>query len=326
MRAICIRQDVSVIICAYTDQRWDELVAAVQSVQRQIVSPMEIIVVTDQNEQLLRRICAQITGVTAIRNEANPGLSGARNSGVAIAHGEIVAFLDDDAIATPTWIERLIAHYDDAKVIGVGGISKPLWRGNRPGWFPEEFYWVVGCTHRGTPRSTAQVRNLIGTNMSFRRRALTAVSGFSSEIGQIGAGMARCDDTEVCIRLQRLWPEHHLLHDVEATVMHHVPPSRARWKYFCVRCYTEGKTKARLSRLVGARDGLAAERTFILRTLPSGLLRDLLGIVIHRDLSGLARACAIIAGLSITMMGYLVGTIANYVSTLRPKRPRYFGV
>jgi hypothetical protein len=160
---------------------------------------------------------------------------------------------------------------------------------------------------------------LIGTNMSFRRCALERASGFSSEIGQVGAGMARCDDTEVCIRLQRVWPGHHLLHDVQATVLHHVPLSRARWRYFCVRCFTEGTTKARLSRFVGTRDGLSAERSFILRTLPSGLLRDLLSIVIHHDISGFARACAIVVGLSITMLGYLVGTITNYLSLLSLK-------
>ncbi len=76
--------DVSVVICAYTEERWDDLVAAVESIQQQSIPPREIIVVVDNNHRLLDRVRKYIPGVTTIENSKPQGLSGAKNSGLAI--------------------------------------------------------------------------------------------------------------------------------------------------------------------------------------------------------------------------------------------------
>src|SRR5688572_6408497 len=137
--------DVSVVICAYSEERWPDLVAAVASARRQTVSAREVVVVVDHNHGLLERARVHLPDVTVVENTSARGLSGARNSGVAAAQGAIVAFLDDDAVAAPDWLARLVAGYGDARVLGVGGAIDPVWGGNRPGWLPEEFFWVVGC-------------------------------------------------------------------------------------------------------------------------------------------------------------------------------------
>src|SRR6266568_2992580 len=131
--------DISVIICAYTEDRWNDLVAAIWSVQQQTLPPEEIIVVIDHNPGLLKRAREQLPGTIVMENIEAQGLSGARNSGIAVARSQIVAFLDDDAIAAPDWIERLIVCYTDPHVVGVGGKIEPLWIGMRPSWFPDEF-------------------------------------------------------------------------------------------------------------------------------------------------------------------------------------------
>src|SRR5438128_3971244 len=105
--------DISVIICAYTKERWDDLVAAVESVQKQTLPPGEIIVVIDHNPDLLERVRKHMSGVLAIENREAKGLSGARNSGATVAQRAVIAFLDDDAIAEPDWIERLVDCYTD---------------------------------------------------------------------------------------------------------------------------------------------------------------------------------------------------------------------
>ena len=63
-----------------------------------------------------------------------------------------------------------------------------------------------------------------------------------------------------------------------------------------------------MARHVGARDGLASERNYTLRTLPQGVLRGLIDALFHRDLAGLVRAGTIVVGLAITTLGYLVGS------------------
>lgn len=136
--------DVSVIICAYTDVRWDDLVAAIASLQRQTCPSREIIVVSDHNPALLARAHKLLPDVTAVVNSAMPGASGSRNTGVSVARGAVVAFIDDDAVAAPDWLEQLAARYEDPLVLGVGGSIEPLWVETQPSWFPMEFGWVVG--------------------------------------------------------------------------------------------------------------------------------------------------------------------------------------
>ena len=290
----------SVIICAYADERWDDLIAAVASVQDQTVAPGEIIVVVDHNSSLLARVHAHLSGVVAVENREDRGLGGARNSGVAVARGDIIAFLDDDAIAAPDWLAHFQAAYADPAVLGVGGWATPLWLGGKPIWFPEEFSWVVGCSYRGQPEIAAPVRNFHGCNMSFRREILAELGGF-----QLGYG---CDETELCIRAGRRWPHGILLHQPRARILHRVPASRSRWRYFRSRCFFEGRSKAVVAWLVGPGDGLASERSYTFRTLPSGVVRGLMALL-RRDYSGALRAAAIIAGLAFTTAGYLSGKL-----------------
>lgn len=302
---------ISVVVCAYTELRWDDLVAAVGSLQQQTLVPDEIIVVVDHNPALLDRVRAHLSGIQAIENGEQQGLSGARNSGIAVAQGDIVAFMDEDAIAAPDWLARLAAGYSDSGVMAVGGAIEPLWIAGRPRWFPEEFNWVVGCTYLGMPEATAPVRNLIGCNMSFRREVFQAVGGFRSGIGRIGTRPVGCEETELCIRTSQHWPNVTLLYEPQARVQHRVPANRSTWKYFRSRCYAEGLSKALVAQFVGATDSLASERTYTMRTLPMGALRGL-AATLRGDFSGVLRTVAIVSGLLITTAGYLKGTAAAY--------------
>ena len=169
---------MSVVICAYTEQRWDNLVEAVEAVRRQTAPAGQIIVVVDHNSALLERVRQAMPDVVAIENHETRGLRGARNSGVLAAQGQIVVFLDDDALPRQDWLVSLRSAYANPDVVGVGGAIEPIWETGRPAWLPEEFYWVVGCTYRGMPETAMPVRNLIGCNMSFRREIFSEVGLF----------------------------------------------------------------------------------------------------------------------------------------------------
>jgi glycosyltransferase involved in cell wall biosynthesis len=305
-----VTADISVVICAYTEHRWDDLVAAVESAQHQHVGPREIIVVIDHNPALLKRAQAHLPAIV-VQNSQPRGLSGARNSGIAVAQGSVIAFLDEDAMAMPDWLARLMSGYGDPRVLGVGGAIEPLWQSDRPDWFPAEFDWVVGCSYRGLPQTSTSVRNLIGCNMSFRREVFKAVGGFRSGIGRIGTLPLGCEETELCIRVRQRWPQHRLYYEPQARVMHRVPRSRTNWRYFCSRCYAEGRSKALVSRFVGTKDGLSAERAYTFRTLPQGMIQGINDTLFRGDLMGIARAGAIGAGLLTTAAGYMIGSLAE---------------
>lgn len=302
---------ISVVICAYTDRRWGDLAEAVASVRAQTVPAFEVVVSVDHNPALRERVRRHLPDVVVVDNQQRQGLSGARNAGVAAAGGEVVAFLDDDATAASDWLERLAAGYAAPDVLGVGGAIEPVWSTNRPGYFPEEFDWVVGCTYRGMPETPASVRNLIGANMSFRRSVLNSVGGFRCDIGRIGTRPLGCEETELCIRSRRHWPNGRFLYDPTARVRHRVPADRTSWRYFHARCYAEGLSKALVARASDVRSGLASERTYTMRVLPRGMARGVVEAVAHGDLAGLGRSAMIATGLAVTTAGYLVGAASR---------------
>src|SRR3989304_228975 len=152
----------SVVICAYTEARWDDLVAAVVASQTQHRPAHEVIVVIDHNPALLGRAAHGLPGVVLTENIEQRGLSGARNSGLRVATGDVVAFIDDDAYGEPDWLESLVAGYADPSVMAVGGTIDPLWERGRPAWFPREFDWVRGCPLPGMPEGRAPGGNVIG--------------------------------------------------------------------------------------------------------------------------------------------------------------------
>jgi glucosyl-dolichyl phosphate glucuronosyltransferase len=294
-----LKPDISVIICAYTEERWNDLLQVVDSVQRQTYAPREIVLVIDHNAQLFARALAEIRGVTITENVQPRGLRGARNSGLAKTSAEVVAFLDDDAVAEPDWLEKLAAGYDHPNVLGVGGEPRPNWLAGRPAWFPAEFNWVVGCAYEGMPTSRSVVRNLFGCNMSFRREAFERLGGF-----RLGYS---CDETEFCIRARQMMPDHVVVYEPAAVVHHKVPHARGTWRYLLKRCYFEGGSKAVLAWLVGGQDGLASERAHVAKTIPLGVGRSIVEAIVRRDPAALGRAAAIVVGLAATAAGYVTG-------------------
>jgi glucosyl-dolichyl phosphate glucuronosyltransferase len=296
---------ISVVICAFTMERIDRIAAAIESLRAQTVPTHEIVLVIDHSPELEAECRRRWPELNLMPNGEQQGLSGARNTGLAAASGEVVAFLDDDAMAAPDWIERLGAAYADPAVLGAGGTVRPQWETGRPRWFPAEFDWVVGCTHSGMPRQLEPVRNLVGANMSFRREALVEAGGFRHELGRIGKIPAGCEETDLCIRINHRHPEATILYDPAASVGHYVPSARGQLSYYASRCRGEGRSKAILAALVGSDSGLEAERSYVRRTLPLGFLRGL-GDTARGDRGGVERAAMLVVGLANTTYGYLL--------------------
>jgi len=291
----------SVAICAYTEDRWEDTVAAVSSALGQEPPPLEVIVVVDNNDALRRRLQKRFSDCRIVPSKGRLGASAARNTAIELARGEVIVFLDDDARAREGWIAGLLERFQDPDVMSVGIKVLPLWPAGRPKWFPEEFDWVVGCSHRGLPTTTGPVRNPIGSSMAFRLSALRAIGGFDGTMGRVGHTAFACEETEVSIRLRQAFPDGEITYDPAIIVDHRVTASRTRFTYFRARCWAEGVSKAQVRSRVGARDALAAERRYVSRVLPLGVLRGLL-----QPPSGWRRAFAILAGLSYTTAGYAV--------------------
>lgn len=299
------------IVCAYTQDRWDDIVDVMRSLQSQTLAIDEVILVIDHNDELFAK-AKEAFGSQAkvVENVQKQGLSGARNSGIAASTSTIIAFIDDDAVADENWATNMLAAYKDEHVLGVGGTIEPLWLAGRPSWWPEEFDWVVGCTYRGHTDQSTEIRNAIGANMSLRRDAFFAVDGFHNALGRVGTHPVGAEETELYVRIRRAFPNGRVMFAPQCRVQHKVPAIRGTFRYFLRRCYAEGLSKSVVSRIAQRSGNLSSEWSYTLKTLPLGVIRNMLSVR-RKNTHGLAKAGAILAGLFTTTAGYLYGRLAT---------------
>jgi glycosyltransferase involved in cell wall biosynthesis len=294
---------VSVVVCAYSVDRWQLLCAAIRSVRAQTVIPHEVIVCVDHNRELARRCrerwsCDAAEPITRVVENRYPGrLGSARNTAVEVATGDIIAFLDDDARAAPDWLASLLASYAvDARTMAVGGAPVPDFEVPRPGWLPFEFDWVFGCTYRGLPTRRSKTRRLIGANMSVRREAILTVGGFHSD---------NHDDMDLCHRVAHRYGENAVVFDPTVSVTHFVPGERLTWAYFWRRCFRVNKGKVLAFHDMEDAGSLIAESIFAARTI---------GLEVPRYLAtgtkqGGLRALAALSGIALAAAGHLTGKV-----------------
>ncbi|HYP45990.1 MAG TPA: glycosyltransferase [Propionibacteriaceae bacterium] len=297
---------VDVVICTYTDARWELLCRAVASVQQQTAPVNAILLCVDHNDDLYERCLRQwpadgqrqTPAVRVLRNRFDGRLGSARNTAVERADASIIAFLDDDAQAEPTWVATLLEVFRQPAAVAVGGAPLPSFETSRPGWFPPEFDWVFGCHYRGLPESLAPVRHLIGASMAVRTEALRSVGGFHSDDH---------DDMDLSHRIAGAFGAASVLYEPRARISHFVPAQRVTWTYFWRRCYTINRSKVRAFSDMEEAGNLGAELAFA---------RAMVGTVISRLFGGLrgkpdllGQAGAIIAGLAVAAIGHARGRV-----------------
>ena len=239
--------DTDVIICAYTMRRWDRLQQSVESALSQ-PGVNKVVLVVDHNAELLeaaKRIYAHEAKVSVLKNMRTQGLSGARNTGVDSSQSELVAFLDDDAVAAPNWLSALreALHAEGATV--TGGRAEPEWPRAKAGrWLPIETRWVIGCSFTGQPTQVARVRNVMGCSMLFKRASITKAGGFNEATGRVGTLPVGAEETELCIRIAEQDPSAKVMFVPNSEVRHEVSADRLTYKYLVRRGWYEGISKA----------------------------------------------------------------------------------
>lgn len=305
--------EVSVVITCHTQDRFDRLLAAVDSVRHQALTPSSIIISVDHEPILHQKLTDRFPDLVVAQNEFKRGASGNRNSGAAMTTAPIIAFLDDDATARPGWLSALVEPFSNPLVVCTGGFVAPDWSGKKPSWFPDEFAWVVGASHSGLPTSVAQVRNVWSENMAVRSEVFWAVGGFRVDFSKVG-NIPRPEDTDLCIRMGKAVPDASVVFVPDAIVDHFVPKERARYRFFLRRCYQEGRGKVELARHNEGLTDLGDEKAYIRDTLPSALNHYVRrGIAIH-DGDELSRAGALAMGAGAAAIGAVASLLGRWRS------------
>jgi glycosyltransferase involved in cell wall biosynthesis len=306
---------VNVITTIYTDERLNDLYSLLQSLSRQVYKTIELICVVERSEELLHRIkqfCKdnQYEKVTLLFNEGPWGLSAARNLAIKHAQGEIIAFIDDDAVAFPEWIEEIVkAFKEDSNLIGVTGPIYPLWEEESMAWFPKELYWIFSCTYQ-EENIKMYVRNGYGTNIAFKCEAFDLCGDFKTELGlksdgKNGINGPVAEEMELSVRVTELTNKY-IAFCPTVKVYHRVYKYRFTRRYIEKRSYWEGYAKAKVKKEMTC----SIKGKKILRT-EYALLKQLLiriitlsaGIV-WNPLVNLKQIYTIITVLSWTAVGY----------------------
>ena len=244
--------NVSVVICTYSFDMFDAFTESVESILNQTYDEIELILVVDGNEELYDRVVEEYGDIESVQihvNEENIGLSGSRNNALEYVTGDVVALIDDDAVADPDWIAELVSVYETRDAIAVGGRMVPDWVAGKPRFLPEEFYWLIGVTHKGFAEDGEEVRNTFGSNISFKRSVLEDLGGFEPAVGRQGDNKLQAHETEFCARMQREYGQG-VIYNRDAVVAHKVFRFRTEKRWLGKRAFWQGYSKRALEVLV----------------------------------------------------------------------------
>jgi GT2 family glycosyltransferase len=179
---------ISVVICTYNGAA--TLRECLDGVRGLSYTDYEVIVVSDGSSDESARIAAEYEGVRVFETPRR-GLAAARNTGMEAASGEIIAYLDDDAVPEPRWLEHLAAALADGSHAAAGG----------PNVLPPRSDRVAQCVANapGGPThvllSDNDAEHVPGCNMAIRKAVLQEIGGFDPQFRAAG------DDVDICWRL-----------------------------------------------------------------------------------------------------------------------------
>jgi len=256
---------------------YSPLLEATKSIGNQTYSDVELIIVVDGNDTICEKIQEQYANeenVIIHCNDKNRGLSASRNIGWKLATGEVVAFIDDDAVADKRWIENLINTYRERDVVSVGGPMIPDWVTGRPSYLPQEFYWLIGVTHKGFADGAQEVRNTNGSNISFQRDVLVELEGFNESLGRKGTAQIQAEETEICIRMYEK-TGHRTWYNPDAKVAHKVFEYRTHPKFLFKRAFWQGYSKQVMNEMLLTDGGAEGKylRQLLTNFIPHRIIR-----------------------------------------------------
>jgi glycosyltransferase involved in cell wall biosynthesis len=320
---------VSIITTVYTPERLKDITELLDSLNAQTYKNTETLIVAERLPELADSIKKYIAekgypNMRVLFNEGEWGSYPSRNLAIGEAKGDIIAFVDDDALPFPDWVEQTVKVYgEDSSVIGVTGPILPLWQDRSMDWFPRELYWIFSCTYREVV-GRAEVRNGFCTNLSFLREAFDSCGLFKSSL--VGEGWGKSDwqqpaaqETEFCLRAKKGTGKR-IVHDPGVRVRHKVYSYRLGSRFLARRGYWEGYAKAMLKHWYHPYDEEVLSTEYeLLRYMLLKLLLRIVGRLFRQPATAWRQLWALIVVLSGVAGGYLN---YNFLSLFRRREPR----
>jgi GT2 family glycosyltransferase len=222
---------------------------ALDSLEHQSIGDdaFEVIVVdnssSDDTRSVVEAAVGRVPGLRYVRHDVI-GLSAARNRAIEEARGEVYAILDDDAVASPTWLEVMAAAFErHARAGAIGGRIELIWPGPAPAWISEETAPLYARFDGGPVEREFRFPHMpFGTNLGLRADIVEKVGGFSTELGRVGGSLISGEEAELCFRIATAG--YLVMYEPDLQVGHHVLPERVSRRWLLFRSFEQGRTRA----------------------------------------------------------------------------------
>jgi len=249
---------ISAIICTHNREQY--LGLAIDSLLQQDFTDFEIIVVDNASTDGTRQVVEARLPHPKLQYIYEPvtGLSVARNTGAKISQSPIIAYLDDDAIATPQWLRVLYSAYENHPQLAIaGGKVTLIWPegSTPPPWLSDNLAGNLGAYNLGDQWVEIKNPGLTprGLNYSIRRSFLEKIGGFDVNLGRVGKRLLSNEELQMTeLALKQGWQVAYI---PEALVAHHVAPERINRAWFMERGWWQGISECYREQLAG-RDGI----------------------------------------------------------------------
>jgi glucosyl-dolichyl phosphate glucuronosyltransferase len=241
---------ISAIICTFNRAKY--LRKAIPSLVSQTIDAAryEILVIdncsSDDTKQIVTQEFANVPNLRYLY-EPVQGLSQARNTGWQNAKGDYVAYLDDDAIASPHWLEKIVEVFETTTPQPgmVGGKIEPIWESPMPEWLSKNTAVYLALLDWSESPITSTDRQLLaGANVSFPKQLLEKFGGFDVNLGRKANKLL--SNEEILLWHQMRTHGYCCLYHPEVAVCHHIQASRLNQNWFIRRLYWEGVSDALL--------------------------------------------------------------------------------
>ena len=229
---------ITISICTYN--RYDVLPKAIESALQQSLPPDDYEILVVDNSPEAKRAAAFEKKYDGIANlkyiiAPLPGLSRARNTSAELSNAPLLAFMDDDAVAHPTWLAEILQAFEryGENTMIVGGRVDPLWGAPRPPWLHESMLGNLSVVNwGGDTREALEHEWFAGTNITFRTQAIRDCGGFATNLGRNGSGASLLSKEELHLLQQIRAAGGKLIYAPNAVVEHLVEPERLNRSWF----------------------------------------------------------------------------------------------
>ena len=239
--------DASVVICTFN--RCGSLRMTLDGLEQMRIDPdteWEVVVVdnnsTDATRSTVKEAGAGFPCKLRYAFEGKQGLSHARNRGIEVARGRILAFTDDDVAVDRCWLGNILSEFAEGEVACIGGKILPIWEEPPPFWLGGDLLNILALQDLGDRRIRLDAPVVWGANLSFRSSVFRKHGLFETGLGNTGGKLYGGEETKFVGQL--LERGENVLYCPNVLVHHRIPGARLKKSYFRKWFYDKGELAA----------------------------------------------------------------------------------